>query len=201
MEQIAINKIKPNPDNPRVITDEKFKKLVKSIKEFPEMLNVRPIVVNSDMVVLGGNMRLKACKEAGLKKVPVEIAKGFTKEEQDEFVVKDNTNFGDWDNSKLNKFDSPKLADWGLITFNPMEQLEETHEAPVYEQPEEVDVEDIPEHVPSMTMLIEFNISDYDEAHNLVESLKEQEEVDFEDIIFELFTEKLEEVKDGNSSK
>jgi hypothetical protein len=201
MDYIAINKVKPNPNNPRVITDEKFKKLVKSIKEFPEMLEVRPIVVNSKMVVLGGNMRLKACKEAGLKEIPVEIAKGFTKAEEDEFVVKDNTNYGDWDNSKLVSFEAPKLQEWGLVVFNPMEQVDVTHDAPVYEQPEEVSDEEMEEHVPSLTMLIEFNISDYDEAHGLVEFLKKEEEVDFEDIIFELFTEKLEEVKDGVDNK
>lgn len=197
MEQIAISKIKSNPNNPRVITDGKFKKLVKSIKEFPEMLQMRPIIVNDDMVVLGGNMRLKACKVAGLKEVPVEIAKGFTQDEQDEFVVKDNTNFGDWDNSKLNDFASPQLEEWGLVSFNPMEQEGATHDAPVYEQPIEVDVEvteDAPkeEHVPSLTMLIDFNIADYDEARALTESLK-KEEVNFEEIIFELFTETLED--------
>ena len=85
-----IEDIKPNPVNPRVIADGKFEKLVKSIQEFPKMLEVRPIVVNDDMVVLGGNMRLKACKEAGLKEVPVIAVSDLTEEEQKQFIIKDN---------------------------------------------------------------------------------------------------------------
>ena len=97
MELININKVKTNPENPRVIKGDKFNKLVKSIKEFPEMLKLRPIVVNSDMVVLGGNMRLKACKEAGLKEVYILKADDLTEEQQKEFIVKDNVGFGEWD--------------------------------------------------------------------------------------------------------
>jgi ParB-like chromosome segregation protein Spo0J len=77
-QQVKINAIKPNKDNPRLIKDDKFKKLVKSIKEFPEMLKLRPIVVDEDMIVLGGNMRLKASKDAGLKEVWIEVAEGLT---------------------------------------------------------------------------------------------------------------------------
>src|SRR3972149_2037978 len=91
-----IDSVKENPDNPRIVNDDKFKKLVKSIKDFPEMLDIRPIVVNKDMVVLGGNMRLKACKEAGLKEVPIIIADNLTEEQQREFLIKDNSNFGEW---------------------------------------------------------------------------------------------------------
>ena len=89
--------INPNPNNPRIVKDYKFKALVKSIKEFPDMLNLRPIVVNKDMVVLGGNMRLRACKEAGLKEVPVIIADQLTEKEQREFSIKDNQGSGEWD--------------------------------------------------------------------------------------------------------
>ena len=85
-----ISAIKPNPNNPRIIKDDKFAKLVTSIKEFPKMLELRPIVVNDDMIVLGGNMRLKACKEAGLKEVPVIKASELTEAEQREFIIKDN---------------------------------------------------------------------------------------------------------------
>ena len=77
-----INNIKLNPNNPRLIKDDKFKKLVQSIKDFPEMLNIRPIVVNTDMVILGGNMRFKACKEAGLKEIPIIKANELTPEQQ-----------------------------------------------------------------------------------------------------------------------
>ena len=87
---VKVGEIKPNPNNPRVIKDDKFKKLVKSIQEFPQMLNIRPIVVNDDMIVLGGNMRLKACKEAGIKEIPIIKASELTKEQQREFIIKDN---------------------------------------------------------------------------------------------------------------
>ena len=110
-----ISKIKPNPDNPRVIKDDKFDKLVKSIKEFPQMLGIRPIVVNDQMVVLGGNMRLKACIEAGLTELPVLMASSLTPEQQKEFIIKDNVGFGEWDWDVLaNDWDAEKLTDWGL---------------------------------------------------------------------------------------
>jgi len=113
---MKINEIKTNPDNPRVIRDGKFKKLVQSIKDFPEMLEKRPIVVNTDMMVLGGNMRLKACAEAGLKDVPVMVA-DWTEEQQREFIIKDNVGFGEWDwDSLANEWDSEELNDWGLDT-------------------------------------------------------------------------------------
>jgi DNA modification methylase len=115
MQTISISQIKSNPNNPRIIKDDKFAKLVKSIKEFPEMLNLRPIVVNSDMIVLGGNMRLKACKEAGLKEVPVIKADDLTEEQQKQFIIKDNVGFGEWDWDVLaNEWDSEELTEWGL---------------------------------------------------------------------------------------
>ena len=92
-----IKEVKSNPNNPRICKDERFKRLVQSIKDFPEMLNIRPIVVNKDMMVLGGNMRLKACVEAGLVEVPIIIADNLTKEQEKEFLIKDNVGFGDWD--------------------------------------------------------------------------------------------------------
>jgi DNA modification methylase len=110
-----ISSVKPNPNNPRLIKDDKFQKLVNSIKEFPDMLKLRPIVVNDDMIVLGGNMRLKACKEAGLKKVPIIKASELTEEQQREFIIKDNVGFGEWDWEMLaNEWDTDKLNDWGL---------------------------------------------------------------------------------------
>ena len=112
---VKITEIKSNPNNPRIIKDDKFKKLVKSIQEFPQMLKLRPIVVNKDMVVLGGNMRLKACKEAGLKEVHILKADELTDEQQKEFIVKDNVGFGEWDWDILaNEWDTDKLEDWGL---------------------------------------------------------------------------------------
>jgi DNA modification methylase len=110
-----ISDIKTNPNNPRTIKDEKFAKLVESIRTFPKMLELRPIVVNADMVVLGGNMRLKACKEAGLKTVPIIQADDLTPEQQSEFIIKDNVGFGEWDWKLLESdWDAEKLTEWGL---------------------------------------------------------------------------------------
>lgn len=110
-----IKTIKPNPNNPRLIKDERFHKLVQSIKDFPAMLELRPIVVNDDHVVLGGNMRLKACIAAGLKDVPVVVASGLSEEQQREFVIKDNVGFGEWEWDALaNTWDAAELAEWGL---------------------------------------------------------------------------------------
>jgi DNA modification methylase len=115
IQNVAINTVKANPNNPRIIKDDKFAKLVKSINEFPQMLNLRPIVVNDDMVVLGGNMRLKACKEAGLKEIPIIKASELTEQQQKEFIVKDNVGYGEWDwNDLANNWDADELQDWGL---------------------------------------------------------------------------------------
>ena len=114
-EYIKLSSIKSNPNNPRLIKDDKFHKLVQSIKEFPKMLELRPIVVNDDMIVLGGNMRLKACKEAGLKQVPIIKASELTEDEQRQFIIKDNVGFGEWDWEMLaNEWDEQKLEEWGL---------------------------------------------------------------------------------------
>ena len=115
IEKWKVGEVKANPNNPRIIKDDKFKKLVQSIKDFPEMLELRPIVVNNDGIVLGGNMRLKACKEAGLKEVPVIKASELTEEQQKEFIIKDNVGFGEWDWEDLaNNWDAEELTDWGL---------------------------------------------------------------------------------------
>jgi len=119
MKLVKISEVKPNPKNPRIIKDGKFQKLVKSIQEFPDMLNKRPLVVFTDVdnkyVVLGGNMRLKACKEIGLKEIPIIIADEWTEEQKNEFLIKDNVGFGEWDwDSLANEWDAEKLDDWGL---------------------------------------------------------------------------------------
>jgi DNA modification methylase len=114
VHKAKISEIKLNPNNPRLIKDDKFKKLVQSIKEFPEMLDIRPIVVNQDMIILGGNMRYKACKEAGLKEIPI-IKTDLTEEQQREFLIKDNTSGGEWDWEVLKKeWDLELLDEWGL---------------------------------------------------------------------------------------
>jgi hypothetical protein len=115
IKNIKLSEIKSNPNNPRIIKDDKFRKLVKSIQEFPKMLEIRPIVVNADMIVLGGNMRLKACKEAGLKEVPVIFADDLTEDEQKQFIIKDNVGFGEWDWDMIaNEWDADQIEEWGL---------------------------------------------------------------------------------------
>ena len=118
-QTVPINQVKSNPNNPRIIKDDKFKKLVASIKELPQMLELRPIVVNEDMVVLGGNMRLKACKEAGLKEIPIIKASELNEEQQRAFIIKDNVGFGEWDWDALaNEWDAEQLEEWGLDVPN-----------------------------------------------------------------------------------
>jgi hypothetical protein len=128
---VKISEVKQNPNNPRTIRDDKFERLVNSIKAFPEMLNIRPIVVNNDMVVLGGNMRLKACREAGLKQVPIIVAGELTEAQQREFIIKDNVSGGEWDWSALtNEWDIEQLEEWGLniLTFETQDYSDKNEE-------------------------------------------------------------------------
>ncbi len=164
MEIKKISDVKLNPNNPRLIKDDKFKKLVQSIKDFPEMLSIRPIVVNQDMIILGGNMRFRACKEAGIKEIPV-IVTDLSEDKQREFLIKDNTSGGEWDWDVLaNEWDAEELADWGLD---------------VWQQPAEVDYsildeEDLSDQLSDMTngvkkaIQIEFEAEHYEEAQELV---------------------------------
>jgi len=129
MERVDIRQVRSNPDNPRYIKGDKFEKLVKSIREFPQMLELRPIVVNKDMVVLGGNMRLKACEEAGIEQVPIIFADNLTEEQQKEFIIKDNSSFGEWDWDILaNEWDIDMLNDWGIDVpnFDVEDSIDET---------------------------------------------------------------------------
>ena len=139
--QVEISQIKPNPKNPRVIKDDKFDKLVKSLKEFPEMLQKRPLVVFTDVdgkyVVLGGNMRLKAAKHIGLKELPIIIADDWTEEQKNQFLIKDNVGFGEWDWESLQiDWDVEQLSEWGLDV--PEFKTEEEAEEDDYEIPDEV---------------------------------------------------------------
>ena len=171
MQKLKLNEIKLNPNNPRIIKDDKFKKLVQSIKDFPEMLDIRPIVVNSDMIILGGNMRFKACKEAGLKEIPVIIADNLTEEQQREFLIKDNTSGGEWDFEMLhNEWDVEQLEEWGL-------------DVPSFDTDVDysiLDDDDVSTQLEDMTngvkkaIQIEFDIEHYDEASQLVKFWRDQ---------------------------
>jgi ParB-like chromosome segregation protein Spo0J len=148
-----LSEVKLNPNNPRLIKDDNFKKLVQSIKDFPEMLDIRPIVVNADMVILGGNMRFKACKEAGLKEVPIIIADNLTEEQQREFLIKDNVSGGEWDWSLLAEWDSEQLEDWGL------EIKSFATETDYSEKNKELDLNDFEDQ--KYTIKLEFTEDDY----------------------------------------
>lgn len=136
--EVNIKEVKLNPDNPRSIRDHRFKSLVKSIQDFPEMLKIRPIVVDADMVVLGGNMRLRACEKAGLKKVWIIRADELTEDQKREFIIKDNVGFGDWDMDLLaNEWDQEKLVEWGMELVG-FEEPEPEASEDDYEIPDEI---------------------------------------------------------------
>lgn len=115
---MKLSKLKPNPSNPRIITDDKFMKLVHSIETFDTMLSIRPIIVDESFTILGGNMRFKAMQHLKMKDIPdewVKVVKGLTDEQKKEFIVKDNVGFGEWDwNMLANEWDADKLSEWGL---------------------------------------------------------------------------------------
>lgn len=112
---VPIDEVKENPDNPRTISEHKFNQLVQSIKDFPEMLEKRPLVVDTDGVVLGGNMRLKAAKAAGLTEITVDSAEGWSEKQKREFIIKDNVGFGEWDWDNLaDNWELEELKAWGL---------------------------------------------------------------------------------------
>ena len=172
MKKFKISEIKLNPNNPRLIKDDKFEKLVKSIQEFPEMLEIRPIVVNADMVILGGNMRFKACKEAGLKEIPVIVADKLTEDQQREFLIKDNVSGGEWDWDLLaNEWDSEQLTEWGIDLW----------QTPVDIDYSILDDEDVSSELEDMTngvkkaIQIEFEAEHYEEATELVKFWRNQE--------------------------
>ena len=125
-KQIKSYKIQGNPNNPRIIKNDKYRKLVQSIKDFPEMLKLRPIVVDENMMILGGNMRWKASRDAGLKDVWIDIAEGLSDEKKEEFIVKDNLNFGEWDWDNLaNEWDNKKLNEWGMDVWMTEDDVKE----------------------------------------------------------------------------
>ena len=160
VDKVKISEVKTNPKNPRLIKDDKFKKLVKSIQEFPQMLELRPIVVDENNIVLGGNMRLKACKEAGMKEVYIVKAENLTELQKDEFIVKDNVGFGEWDWDMLaNTFDAEQLEDWGLDV--PIDdRIDELEDGEEIELPQSVQLEPPKEYI---LIMAEPNSVDWEE--------------------------------------
>jgi hypothetical protein len=171
---IKLSTIKSNPNNPRLIKDDKFAKLVNSIKEFPKMMALRPMVVNSDNIVLGGNMRLKALKEAGYTEIPeewVKQASDLTEEEARRFIIADNVGFGEHDWEMLAaEWDSEELADWGLDVWQTAADVDYSI----------LDDDDVSDQLEDMTngvkkaIQIEFEAEHYEEAYALVKFWREQ---------------------------
>lgn len=135
--KVKISEIKPNPKNPRIIKDDKFQKLVNSIKEFPEMLEKRPLVCYTDvykkLVILGGNMRYKAAKELGIKELTVVLADEWTEEQKAQFLIKDNLGYGEWDWEIIaNEWNAEQLETWGMDIggFSGVEDLGENFSLP-----------------------------------------------------------------------
>lgn len=172
IKKVKIGDVKVNPNNPRLIRDDKFAKLVQSIKDLPQMLEIRPIVVNSDMVVLGGNMRLKACKEAGLKEIPIIIADNLTEDQQREFLIKDNVSGGEWDWTIIqSEWDAEELDKWGLDVPQFASEIDYSI----------LDDDDVSQQLEDMTdgvkkaIQIEFEAEHYEEAYELVKFWRERE--------------------------
>jgi ParB-like chromosome segregation protein Spo0J len=169
-----ISQIKPNPKNPRIIKDERFEKLKKSLQDFPEMLEKRPLVCFTDTdgkyVVLGGNMRLKAAKEIGLKELPIILADEWTEEQKNEFLIKDNVGFGEWEWEQLKEWDTEQLKEWGLDVPEFAADVDYSI----------LDDEDVEEQLNDMTngvkkaIQIEFEAEHYEEAYELVKFWREQ---------------------------
>jgi hypothetical protein len=173
--EIDISKIKPNPSNPRIIKDDRFEKLVKSIKDFPKMMELRPIIVDSNNMILGGNMRLKALNYLSYKKIPkswIKQASDLTDKEKEQFIIKDNVGFGDWDWDMLaNEWNSEELEAWGLDVpaFSPEIDYDILNDDDVSSQ-----LEDMQNGV-KKAIQIEFEAKHYDEAYQLVKFWREKE--------------------------
>ena len=160
---IPIGQIKANPDNPRIIKDEAFKKLVKSMQTFPEMAGVRPVVCNTDMVILGGNMRWKAAIEAGWKEIPVQVV-DWAQDKQREFIIKDNVSGGEWNWDDLaNEWDVDLLGEWGL-------DLPIITDLDYSDKNEEIDTDNFSD---KMTLKIELSEEDYHEATDRLKGISE----------------------------
>lgn len=170
VKNVPIGKVKANPNNPRFIRDEKFTKLCNSLREFPDMAKLRPIIVNAEMVVLGGNMRLRAMQEIGWKEVPIIVADNLTPEQQAEFIIKDNVGFGEWNWEMLaNQWDAELLTDWGLD----IPHFEPELDYSILDDDLNGQLDDMANGV-KKAIQIEFEAEHYDEAFALVKFWREQ---------------------------
>tara|TARA_R100001086_G_scaffold248028_1_gene183886 strand:- start:22 stop:594 length:573 start_codon:yes stop_codon:yes gene_type:complete len=171
-KKIEISKLKLNPNNPRTINKSKFERLKKSITEFPKMLELRPIVVDEGFIVLGGNMRLQALKELGIKETFYIQKEDLTPKEKKQFVIKDNASFGDWDWDALaNEWETKELKDWGIDVWQPEKEID-------YSILDEVNLDDEIQTMYEQTkksIILEYPADSFDEIKKLYESLKAKE--------------------------
>tara|TARA_A100000172_G_scaffold11910_2_gene6353 strand:- start:2322 stop:2900 length:579 start_codon:yes stop_codon:yes gene_type:complete len=188
IKKVNISQIKENKNNPRVIKGYKFEKLVKSIKDFPEMMQLRPIIVNDKNIILGGNMRYKASVEAGLKDIYIVQAKDLTQKQQEEFIIKDNSSFGEWDWDILaNEWEIKELSDWGLdlpkIYFD--EDKEPEIDKDIFDH--ELDTY-INAKIKQITLY--FNADDYEKAIKDLQTIREKENLDDNTQVFKFLIDK-----------
>lgn len=174
-EVVPIEQVINNPDNPRVLKDDRYETLKRSLSEFPEMLSKRPLVVvkvgRKKHMVLGGNARLKACVELGMREVPVIHADEWSEEQRKAFIIKDNVNFGDWDWEALaNVWNTDELKDWGL-------EVKELEPVPDYALLDDTSVDNTIQTMEGgvkRAIMIEFNPEDYNEAFELVKQCRQR---------------------------
>jgi ParB-like chromosome segregation protein Spo0J len=175
LESFPLKDIKPNPLNPRFIRDKKFEDLKQSIKDLPEMLQLREIIVDEDYVVLGGNMRLKALTELKFKTLNIVMWKGLTDDEKKEFVIKDNANYGNWDWDVLaNSFDESDLKKFGLNVWQPQEAIEEEDYDYGFEDENTYEANEKEPYSKKAVIVVEFNILDYPVAYDLIKTLTDK---------------------------
>ncbi len=182
---VNINEIQLNQDNPRLIREDSFNKLVNSIKQFPQMLDIRPIVVNKDMIILGGNMRYKACVEAGMTEIPVVIADNLTKEQEKEFLVKDNVSGGEWDWDILaNEWDNQELIDWGVDVWLPDEDISNNTDYSMQTVDEKLD-RFLDAKIKNIT--IPFESEEFDDVVNKLEALMDKYDcADYRELVYKI---------------
>ena len=187
-KKVHISKIQENKKNPRVIKGYKFEKLVKSIKDFPKMMELRPIIVNEQNIILGGNMRYKAAVEAGLKEVFIVQAKDLTERQQEEFIIKDNSSFGEWDWDLLaNEWEVKELSEWGLDL--PKIYFDEDKE-PDIDKDIFSDQLDTYINAKIKQITLYFDSEDYEKAINDLQTIREKEKLDDNTQVFNFLIKK-----------
>lgn len=172
-KKVKLSEIKPNPDNPRSIKNDQMERLVKSLQEFPDMMEIREIVVDENMMILGGNMRYQAMKKLKEKQAIVKIVSGLSAEQKREFIVKDNASFGQWDFDILaNKWDNLPLFDWGI------KELESIPGNENNEQLEQKEKEIKP--YKKIHILLSIDINAVDEVTGLLDELRKIQGIEIE---------------------